>query len=140
MQIKAKTNGEGEPEILVEGATIDLGNLKREDGFLTQQNSQTQSLLHRILTPPASNKDYRQELKMALFQSTDEADLAVSALDECFTLGMDPTPIIDQIIARSAGVNRDLAMSIMNTLTHTTFTTNYKGKDNDKSRNHSPIN
>ena len=138
MEIKAKNNGTGEPEVSFNGAEIDISKMDRGDPILASNTAERQSLLHRILTPPSSNKEYRQELKMALFQSADEADMAVSALDECFTLGMDPTPILDQIIARSAGVNRDLAMSIMNTLTHTSFTTNYQGKNNDKKSN-SPI-
>ena len=116
------------------GPVIDVSDLKREDGLLTRSSPNTQSLLHRVITAIGDNKDYRQELKTALFATSDEADEAVSALDECFALGMDPTPIINQIIARSAGKNHDLLYEALKTLTHTTFTTNYqKGKDNVKS-------
>jgi len=129
-------NGHDESGVKIKGPVIDVSELKREDGLLTRSGPNTQSLLHRAITAVADNKDYRQELKTALFASADEADEAVSALDECFTLGMDPTPIINQIIARSAGQNHDLLYEALRTLTHTTFTTNYqKDKNNAKSSN-----
>ena len=113
------------------GPIINVNDLKREDGLLTRTSPQYQSLLHRVISAIKDNKDYRQELKTALFATSDEADEAVSALDECFVLGMDPTPIINQIIARSAGKNHDLLYEALRTLTHTTFTTNYqKGNKN----------
>ena len=117
------------------GPIIDVNDLKREDGLLTRSTPQYQSLLHRVISAIKDNKDYRQELKTALFASPDEADEAVSALDECSVLGMDPTPIINQIIARSAGKNHDLLYEALRTLTHTTFTTNYqKGSKNASAR------
>lgn len=130
------SDGHDESGIKIKGPTIDTSDLKREDGLLTRTTPHAQSLLHRAITAIGDNKDYRQELKTALFATADEADEAVSALDECFTLGMDPTPIINQIIARSAGQNHDLLYEALRTLTHTTFTTNYqKSKDNAKSSN-----
>ena len=130
-----ENDGHDESGVKIKGPVIDVNDLKREDGLLTKSSPGTQSLLHRVITAIGDNKDYRQELKTALFATSDEADEAVSALDECFTLGMDPTPIINQIIARSAGKNHDLLYEALRTLTHTTFTTNYqKGKDNAKNR------
>ena len=126
-------NGQGVPEVAFKGAVIDVNELKREDGIMTRAAPQTQSLLHRVITAEKDNSSYRQELKTALFASSDEADEAVSALNECFVLSMDPTPIIDQIIARSAGKNHELLYEALHTLTHTSFTTNYqnqKGKNN----------
>jgi len=142
MENKGDGHEQDEHGATFKGPIIDVSDLKREDGLLTRSSPNTQSLLHRVITAIGDNKDYRQELKIALFATSDEADEAVSALDECFALGMDSTPIINQIIARSAGKNHDLLYEALRTLTHTTFTTNYqKGKDNVRSRNsNSPIN
>lgn len=124
-EVNVEDNGHGAKAEL-KGPVIDVSALKREDGFMTRVSPQYQSLLHRVISAIKDNKDYRQELKTALFATSDEADEAVSALDECFALGMDPTPIINQIIARSAGKNHDLLYEALRTLTHTTFTTNYQ--------------
>lgn len=129
---------EEEVEHALEGARLNLKDLKRGDGILTRSSPGSQSLLHRVISAIGDNKDYRQELKIASFGSSDEADNAVAALEECFELGMNPTPIIDQIIARSSGLSHDLLYEVLKTLTHTTFTTNYqKGKKSE--RRSSPI-
>lgn len=117
------------------GARLDLKKLRRDDGILTRPGPGGQSLLHRVISAIGDNKDYRQELKIALFNSSDEADNAVAALEECSELGMNSTPIIDQIIARSSGRNHDLLFEVLRTLTHTTFTTNYqKGQKSERRR------
>jgi len=125
-------------EQVLKGTRLNLTDLKRKDGILTLSSPGYQSLLHRVITAIGKDEDYRQELKIALFSSSDEADNAVAALEECFELGMNPSPIIDQIIARSSGHNHDLLYEVLKTLTHTTFTTNYqKGQKNE--RRSSPI-
>lgn len=141
MERKEDDNGHDGVGADFKGPILDVSALKREDGLLTRTTPQYQSLLHRVISAIKDNKDYRQELKTALFATPDEADEAVSALDECFVLGMDPTPIINQIIARSAGKNHDLLYEALRTLTHTTFTTNYqKGKGNVQPRySNSPL-
>lgn len=121
------------------GTRLDLTKLRREDGILTHPGPGGQSLLHRVISAIKDNKDYRQELKIALFSSSDEADNAVAALEECFELGMNSTPIIDQIIARSSGQNHDLLFEVLRTLTHTTFTTNYQKGQKSERRRESPI-
>lgn len=134
-------DGHDESGVRIKGPIIDTSELRREDGLLARAGPNTQSLLHRAISAIGDNKDYRQELKTALFATSDEADLAVSALDECFTLGMDPTPIINQMIGRSAGHNHDLLYRALDTLTHTSFTTNYQKGDNrfDKRKSNSPL-
>lgn len=133
-----EVGADGEPRI--KGPIIDLDKLQRPDGLLTRIDKQHQSLLHRVISAERDNTNYRQEIKTALFATSDEADEAVSALDECRILGMDPTPIIDQIIARSAGKNHDLLYEALRTLTHTTFTTNYqKQKHEQRNRSQSPF-
>jgi hypothetical protein len=122
------------------GAIINLSDLKRGDGILTRSAPAYQSLLHRALTAISDNQEYRQELKSALWASgVDEADDAVAALNECACLGMDPTPIVDQIIARSAGKAHELLYRTLETLTHSTFTTNYQGNKDGNKRAGSPI-
>lgn len=125
--VELEIGSDGEP--IIKGPTINLSDKQPLFGRITPQH---QSLLHRVISAIKDNSDYRQELKTALFTSSDEADEAVSALDECFALGMDPTPIINQIIARSAGQNHDLLYEALRTLTHTSFTTNYPGNKNEK--------
>jgi hypothetical protein len=133
-----EVDADGQP--LIKGPLIDLNKLTREDGLLTKMGPQHQSLLHRVISAEKENANYRQELKVANYGTTDEADDAVSALDECRTLGMDPTPIIDQIMARSSGKNHDLLYEALRTLTHTSFTTNYqKQKNEQRNRKSSPF-
>lgn len=131
-------NGNGHNETLSEGlvknaaqsAQLDLEEIRERGGiFANLGASQSQSLLHRIITPTRDNKGYRDELKTANWSTPDEADDAVAALEECFELGMDATPIIDQIIARNAGIKHELLRMITETLTHSTFNVNeQKGK------------
>lgn len=121
------------------GAIINLADLKRGDGILTRSSPSYQSLLHKFSAAIKDNTDYRQELKTALWSSTDDADDAVAALWECSELGMDPTPIIDQIIARSAGKSHELLRSLLDGLTHSTFTTNYQGNKNANKKSNSPL-
>ncbi len=132
--IEENHNGHHTEEEIVEeafkGAHLNLNELKREDGLLTRGGPNYQSLLHRAISAIQKNEEYRQELKTALFANSDEADNAVSALEECFELGLDATPIIDQIIARSAGKNHEMLFKALDTLTHSTFTTNYQGRNN----------
>jgi hypothetical protein len=111
------------------GARVNLSELKRGDGILTVASSNYQSLLHRVISAIGKNEDYRNELKVALWSNSDEADDAVAAINECNELGMDPTPIIDQIIARSSGKNHELLSRALEALTHTTFTTNYQNQN-----------
>lgn len=109
----------------VEYAELDIDKIKERGGiFSNRGNTQSQSLLHRVITPAHNNASYRDELKTANFASPDEADEAVAALEECFELGMDPTPIIDQIIARNAGVKYELLRMVTESLTHSTFNIN----------------
>jgi hypothetical protein len=117
---------EEEVDKAAHSARLDLSKMRREDGLLTRAGPISQSLLHRLITAVEDNRSYRQELKIARWSNTDEADDAVAALEECLELGMDPTPIIDQIIARSSGQNHQLLSMVIDGLTHTTFTTNYQ--------------
>lgn len=137
---ETKTNGNGSGDTEGLGPVIDLAQLKHTDGLVRARVQQNIGVLVRAMTAHPS-KEYQQELKLANFQTPDEADEFVSALDECMRLGMDPTPIYNQMLARSAGVKQSLLNSIFNTLTHTSFTTNYQkdGQKNVQNRNFSPF-
>lgn len=138
-ELEERTNGNGHSDEPV-GPVIDLADLKNRDTLVKAQRQQNIGVLVRAMTAHPS-KEYQQELKLANFQSSDEADDFVAALDECMRLGMDPTPIYNQMLARSAGIKQSLLNSIFDALTHTSFTTNYKkdGNHGILNRNNSPF-
>lgn len=120
------------------GARLKLGDLAGEDGILTKSGPVTQSLLHRLVS--ADLEHIENELKTAAWTNIDEADMAVDAYVECVSLGMDPKPVILQIIARSSGRNRELVRLMVEALTHSTFTTNYqKGRNDSRGGKGSPL-
>lgn len=121
------------------GARVNLAELKRDDGILTRSQVNTGSLLHRAISAIKGNTDYRDELKVASFVNSDEADEATAAINERITLKLDLTPIVDRIIARSAGRNHELLFKALETLTHSTFTTNYQKDKHGKPKSSSPI-
>jgi hypothetical protein len=120
-----------------DGAKLRFNDLGGENGILTHSGPVTQSLLHRIISVDLEH--FENELKTADWGSIDEADAAVAALVECIVLGMDPTPIKLQIIARSSGKNRELLKLVTEALNHSTFTTNYKGKNDSGKGKGSPL-
>ena len=127
------------------GATINVDDISRPDGILTQTPVGGQGgVLHRLLTAIVEDKEYRQELKTAFFLSTQEADKVVAAINERKRYGCSLTPIIDWLLARSAGVHGSRVKDILQALSSTTFNTNYSGgsnkNKNDKSRTNSPLN
>ena len=122
--------GEEATEQAFKGAVLDVSKMKREDGILTKGLSNTQqSVLQRSMTAVTKDKDYRQELKTAFFLSTDESDRVVAAINESDRYGCLRKPIVDWLIARSAGVNGGRLQAIFDTISHTTFTTNYMSKN-----------
>jgi hypothetical protein len=120
------------------GARLSINDVNGENGLLTHSGPVSQSLLHRIIS--VDIKNFENELKTADWGSIEEADLAVAALVECMVLGMDPTPIKWQIIARSSGKNRELIKIVTEAINHSTFTTNYRGsKDDSRHSKGSPL-
>lgn len=126
------------------GAILNVKDMKREDGIFTRGLSTAQSgVLQRSMTAIDKDTDYRQELKTAILQSTDESDKVAAAINEAERYGCSLKPIVDWLIARSAGVNGGRLKAIFETISHTTFTTNYQGKtkkrwwSDDKSRSNS---
>jgi hypothetical protein len=123
-----------------EGARLKVEELRRPDGVLTQLDKSGQKgILQQALSAIRKDEDYRQELKTAYFQTAEEADLAVAAINERLMCGVSIKPIVDMIVARSAGVKGGRLHDIFEALTHTTFSTNYTGGkkwwSNDKPKN-----
>lgn len=122
--------GEEATEQAFKGAILDVNKMKREDGILTKGLSNTQSsVLQRSMTAVTKDADYRQELKTAFFLSTEESDKVVAAINESDRYGCQRKPIVDWLIARSAGINGGRLQAIFDTISHTTFTTNYMSKN-----------
>ena len=119
-----QNNGDGG----IDGALLDLKELKRPDGIFTHGlNNTQQGVLQRAMTAEKKDTDYRQELKTAFFLSTDESDKVVAAINESDRYGCSLKPIVDWLVGRSAGVNGGRLRAIFDTISHTTFTTNYQG-------------
>lgn len=125
----------------IKGAVLNVKEMQRDDGILTKGLSGSQqSVLQRAMTAEKKDEDYRQELKTACFLSTEEADRLVAAINEADRYGCSRKPIVDWLIARSAGLHGGRIRAIFETISHTTFTTNYtSGKkkhwwNNDKEK------
>lgn len=113
-------------EEVFKGAHLNVKDLKRPDGILTHGLSNAQTgVLQRAMTAERKDADYRQELKTAFFLSTEESDKVVAAINEADRYGCSLKPIVDWLIARSAGVHGGRLRAIFETISHTTFTTNY---------------
>lgn len=132
-----------------EGVEVDLATLAQAtpvlgDAALEQIQRKDTGILVRLLTASRENADYRLELKKARWQTIEKAREAVRAIDECKMFGVDYTPIVDDIIAQSAGEHGALVSLVIEGLTHTSFSTNYQGnrkhwwQRNDNSSNRSP--
>lgn len=85
-------------------------------------------VLQQAMSSIDDNKDYRQELKTGFFTSPRKQMQMVLAIDEMRECGIDPTLVIDLLIAQKAGEKGGLLHDIFQALTHSTFTTNYTGK------------
>lgn len=130
-------------EELVGGDPLKEAGREARGALMSNRGNEHQGVLRYTLNAHV-NKDYRQELKLCNFGSSDEADDFVAALDECLRLGMSPTPIIDQAIARSAGVKHEFVRSVFDALTHQSHSifTNYNKNmkpDSNQTKGHSPF-
>lgn len=100
----------------------------REGRTFTAVESNKQGVLNQILHAIKDvRRDYRQELKTANWADVNAAAKCVAAIHECITTGTDYTPIIDRVIAESAGVAGARLELVVRGLTHTTFNTNSIG-------------
>lgn len=131
-------------------ALLNLDDLTREDGIISKMalngNRDSQGVLPKSMTAITENKDYRQELKTGYFTSDRKQMQMVLAIEEMRICGIDPTLVIDLLIAQKAGTNGGLQNAIFEALTHQTINTNYTGKQKQwwnkgesKSGSNSPI-
>lgn len=124
------------PDHGIPGAFLDLEKMKRPDGILTHAlNKGQMGVLQSAMHAESKDEDYRQELKTGFFLSTNESDKVVAAINEAERYGCSLKPIVDWLIARSAGTNGGRLRAVFETISHTTFTTNYQGKNNNKGWN-----
>lgn len=100
----------------------------REGRTFTAVEGKNLGVLQQLLRAIKDVKrDYRQELKTANWADINKAAEAVAAIHECIMCGVSIEPIVDRIIAESAGVNGARLELVVRGLTHTTFNTNYTG-------------
>ena len=123
-------------------ARISLDKLRRADGIITQGGNNNQAgILQKVITAPVKDTDYRQALKMACYLSTHEIDLVCAAIDERQRYGCSLTPIVDWLVARSAGTNYGLIKIALDAYSHARITTDYKSgildRFNKKGKNES---
>lgn len=89
-------------------------------------------VLASMLQAIKKTDDYRQELKTANWADITAAKKAVAAIHERLMCGVSIDPIIDRIIAESAGVNSARLELVIKGLTHTYF--NPDAGQNQRSR------
>ena len=114
------------------GAFLKLSELKREDGVMTRGNPSAGGLLNRIMTAEDKDINYRQELKTACWQSPEESDLAIEAINERLMCGVSISPLVDKIVARSAGVNASRIREILWAYAHAIVSGGQPGEDKKK--------
>lgn len=140
---------EGNGSGTAKGAQLDLATLQREDGIIPRSilsgNRDNSGVIAKAMTAIDKNADYRQELKTGYFSSPKKQMQMVLALDECRECGVDDTLVVDLLIAQKAGERGGFMHDIFEALTHTTFSTNYRGGKNGhwwnkgESNNNSPL-
>lgn len=116
-------------------AVFDLKELQRPDGIISRMvlnnNRENSGVLVTAMRSIEKNEDYRQELKTGFFTSPRKQMQMVLAINEMRECGIDETMVIDLLLAQKAGINGGLLHDILEALTHTTFSTNYTGKNKD---------
>ena len=118
------------------GAKYTLAGLKRQDGQFAKAaegiGRANIGVLKQALTVELGEEKYRQILYLGNFVDRDQARKAVAAIDERRMCGVDIRPVLDDIAAM-CGVNAERLGDILDAMSHTTFTTNYrKGQDERK--------
>lgn len=135
----AESNGEltDEEQAMLDksfkGALQTLEDRRNEDGEIAKLASESQgsqSVLQRAMTA-TDDKHYRQAL-LTSFTDEREAVLATAAIEERLAFGVPITPVVDRIHAKASVTMGTRLLSIFNTITSTTFTTNRTGKFKNK--------
>jgi len=119
------------------GAKYTLEGLRREDGTLAKAAENigraNVGVLKQAITAVLEDAKYRQILYLGNFVDRDQARKAVAAIDERRMCGVDIRPVLDDIAAM-CGVNAERLNDVLDAMSHTTFTTNYKKGQNERKK------
>lgn len=107
------------------GAEFKVDGRQREDGVVTRLDQAQIGVLARMMTAIKQTDDYRQELKTGNWKDDRFAALAVAAIHERLMCGVDITPVVDRIIAESAGVNSARLQLVANAISSFSLNSNY---------------
>lgn len=122
------------------GANIGFEEFAQQNGLISEaavqamQNRNSSGVLQTAMRSITEDKDYRQELKTAYWKSPEEARRWVLAKEERERFGVSIRPLVDDLIARKAGVKGSFLHELFTALTHTSFSTNYTGNLNKKNK------
>lgn len=98
--------------------------LDRNRHTINMENRAYNSVLQQMMHSIDSDVQFRQQLARAVWESKDDYVDWCNAYDECKRYGADPEWLVNRLIAASAGVNGWLVKSIMDTISHTSYTIN----------------
>jgi len=139
-------SGNGEAPIV---DTIELEKFKklqefqRGDGLISGLGKEKLGILHTLVTVPPDEKDYRNLIFKLNFPNRKRARLFAAALDSCLTWGVSPDFLFYREIAECAARDKGTAprfAEILESLTHSTFTTNRAGgSEHAKGKSNSPL-
>lgn len=114
-----------------EGAKLKLDALRKEDGILAKMASsvgqQGVGVLQRAMSS-VTDDNYR-DLLLRCFNDLETARIGTAAIEERQRFGCKITPVLDRMHAEGSVTFGALMVEVFKALTHTTFTTNYQGKN-----------
>jgi cytosine/adenosine deaminase-related metal-dependent hydrolase len=130
------------------GATVNLGELRRQDGLIAESLDKGQrnnlGVVQTFITA-VDDDNYRQILKLARWRSPRHTELYVKAINICRVTGAPNAlrTILDMITAQSAGENAALMHEAAEALTHTTVTSREeierKKRNDQRAKSNSPL-
>lgn len=108
------------------------GVLGQQGPDITMARKEYNSVLQRAMSSIIDDSDYRQALGLARWLNDEDWQNWCNAFQECKRYGVDTGFLIDRLIAKSAGVDGGKLKAIFETISHTTFTTNYMGQQQSR--------
>jgi len=113
------------------GGKGELEKFQRPGAIIAGGQRQYMSVLQQMIHAALADEEFRQELKRANWMSIEEADEWCAAYQECKRYGAPVDWLVNRLVAHSAGVTGgdSLLKMVMDTISHTTFTTNYQSQN-----------